>query len=175
MTHLNCDIRRGRLADAEQLAILATQVWLHTYATSGITTDIAQYVLGEITPKKYQALLNDTTYRVFVAVSGESLIGLAVVKLGIPCPTDNTSFAELETLYIQEHFHGYGIGKQLLQTAEVDTKQQLNSKLWLTVNTQNTNALAFYAHLGYTQIGTTYLNLGTEQHENQILIGSDAL
>ena len=102
------DIRSGRSEDANRLAVLATQVWLHTYATSGITADIAEYVLLELTPAKYRALLNDPTCQVFVAVSGESLVGLAVVKFGTPCPAGNASSAELQTLYVQEHFLGCG-------------------------------------------------------------------
>ena len=33
-------IRIGRSEDASRLAVMATQVWLHTYATEGITTNI---------------------------------------------------------------------------------------------------------------------------------------
>jgi hypothetical protein len=37
-------IRRGQHKDASALAALATQVWLQTYATEGVTPDIADYV-----------------------------------------------------------------------------------------------------------------------------------
>jgi hypothetical protein len=52
-------IRPGKASDT--IAVLATQVWLHTYATTGITTDIAEYVLSELTPHKYQGILQDPT------------------------------------------------------------------------------------------------------------------
>jgi hypothetical protein len=60
---MRLDIRSGRSEDANRLAVLAAQVWLHTYATGGITADIAEYVLHELTPEKYLALLNDPTCR----------------------------------------------------------------------------------------------------------------
>jgi ribosomal protein S18 acetylase RimI-like enzyme len=170
----NFDIRSGRSEDADRLAVLATQVWLHTYATGGITADIAQYALSELTPEKYRVLLNDSTWQVFVAVTGESLVGLAVVKFGTPCPAGNASSAELQTLYVQEHFLGCGAGKSLLRAAEAEAKQRSNGVLWLTVNAKNARAIAFYAHQGYTKVGTTYFVLGEGRHENDVLIGADA-
>ncbi len=168
------DIRSGRSEDANRLAVLATQVWLHTYATSGITADIAEYVLNEVTPEKYRALLNDPTRQAFVAENGESLVGLAVVKFGAPCPAGNASSAELQTLYVQEHFLGCGAGKSLLRAAEAEAKLRSNGVLWLTVNAKNARAIAFYAHQGYARVGTTYFALGEGRHENHVLIGADA-
>ena len=168
------DIRSGRSEDANCLAVLATQVWLHTYATGGITADIAEYVLDELTLEKYRALLNDPTRQVFVAVNGESLIGLAVVKFGTPCPVGNASSVELQTLYVQEHFLGCGAGKSLLRAAEAEAKLRTNDVLWLTVNAKNARAIAFYAHQGYARVGTTYFALGEGRHENHVLIGADA-
>jgi ribosomal protein S18 acetylase RimI-like enzyme len=167
-------IRSGRAEDADRLAVLATQVWLHTYATGGITVDIAEYVLRELTPEKYLATLGDPTCQIFIAASGESLIGLAIVRFEIPCPAGNYSSAELQTLYVQEHFVGRGVGKSLLRAAETAAKQRSNSVLWLAVNARNARAIAFYAHHGYTKVGTTYFILGEGRHENHVLIGADA-
>jgi len=168
------DIRSGRSEDANCLAVLATQVWLHTYATGGITADIAEYVLDELTLEKYRALLNDPTRQVFVAVSGESLVGLAVVKFGAPCPAGDSSSSELRTLYVQAHFAGIGVGKSLLRAAETAARQRSNDVLWLTVNAKNARAIAFYAHQGYTKIGTSYFVLGEGRHENHVLLGAEA-
>ena len=167
-------IRVGQSEDASRLAVLATQVWLHTYATDGITRDIEEYVLREFTPEKFSALLNDPASHVIVAEQRENLVGLAVVKFGVPCPAGNNSAAELQTLYVQEHFVGHGIGKSILQTAEAKVRQHLNTALWLTVNAQNTGAMAFYAHQGYAKVGTTFFVLGAGRHENHVLIGRDA-
>ena len=172
--HPSLCIRSGRSEDADRLAVLAAQVWLDTYATGGITADIAEYVLRELTPKKYLAVLGDPTCQVFVASSGESLVGLAVVKFGIPCPAGNYSSGELQTLYVQERFVGRGVGKSLLRAAETEARQRSNGALWLTVNAKNTRAIAFYAHQGYTKVGTTHFVLGEGRHENHVLIGSNA-
>jgi ribosomal protein S18 acetylase RimI-like enzyme len=147
---------------------------LHTYATGGINGDIAQYVLSELTPERYLALLNEPTIHLIVAEHNESLVGVAVVKFGVQCPAGARSAAELQTLYVQEHFIGQGVGKALLQAAEAKARKQSGSALWLTVNAKNTRAIAFYEHRGYSKVGTAYFVLGEGRHENHVLIGRDA-
>jgi len=170
----NLCIRRGRSEDAGRLAVLATQVWLHTYATDGITAEIATYVLSELTPAKYSSVLEDPSCRVFVAEIGNSVVGLAVVKFNTSCPVGDDSSVELQTLYVQEHFIGCGAGRSLLQAAEGQAMQRSSCPLWLTVNAKNARAIAFYARQGYTKVGTTYFVLGEGHHENHVLVGPDA-
>lgn len=164
-------IRLGQPSDTNVIAALATQVWLHTYATTGITTDIADYILAELNPRKYQGILNDPASQLFVAEHGNSLVGFAVVKVVIPRPSGAESAAELQTLYVQAHFLGGGIGKSLLRAAETSARARSGEVLWLTVNAQNAGAIAFYQHLGYTKVGTTYFILGKGRYENHVLIG----
>jgi ribosomal protein S18 acetylase RimI-like enzyme len=171
--HPSVHIRSAQPEDAKTLAVLATQVWLHTYAIDGVTSDIAEYVLSELSPEKFMAALNDTSRHVFVADNERSLVGLAVVKFGVKCPNSDHSAVELETLYVQEHFIGCGVGKSLLQVAETRARAHANTALWLTVNAKNARAIAFYEHQGYTKVGTTYFVLGQGRHENHVLIGRD--
>jgi len=165
-------IRRGQSQDASLLAVLAAQVWLHTYATEGITSDIANYVLSEFTPARFLSLMNDPACRLFVAEDGQNLVGLAVVKFGVSCPGGNSSTTALQTLYVQEHFVGRGVGKSLLQAVEAEAREQSNVPLWLMVNVENSRAIAFYGRRGYSKVGTAYFVVGEGRHENHVLIGS---
>ncbi|MFT3800997.1 MAG: GNAT family N-acetyltransferase [Burkholderiaceae bacterium] len=162
------------MKDADLLSVLATQVWLHTYATNGVTGEMARYLLSEHSPARYLALLRERSACIIVAEGDGGVIGFAVVKFGVQCSTGAKSAAELQTLYVQEHFIGRGIGKALLQASESRAREQSNSALWLTVNVENARAIAFYAHMGYSRIGTTHFILGGERHENHVLIGGDA-
>lgn len=173
-TPLNLTIRTGQLQDARRLAVLLTQVWLHTYANNGITEDIAEYVLSEFTPEKCLVWFNDGATQVLVAEQEESLVGVAVVRCGVSCPAQKGLMTELQTLYVQEHFIGKGIGKRLLQAAENKARSLANTGLWLTVNANNFRAIEFYAHQGYSKLGTTHFILGRARHENHILVGGKA-
>jgi len=168
--HIGVHIQEGLVSDATRIAVLASQVWLHTYATDGITDDIAQYVSRELSPQRYKALLSDPKIHMLVAQQGPSLVGFAVIGFGTQCPTETNSTVELQTLYVQEHFTGKGIGKLLLQSARAIAHKQAHCALWLTVNAKNKGAIAFYASQGYTQIGTTQFILGEARHENLVLI-----
>lgn len=163
-------IRVGTPSDADCLSVLATQVWLHTYATDGITDVIAQYILAELTPTKMVASLSDPDTCFFVVEYKRGLVGFATIKFGVPCPGEFGPGVELQTLYVQEHFVGFGVGKSLLHTATAKTLEQPNLPLWLTVNAKNTHAIAFYERQGFSRISSTFFVLGQERHENYLLI-----
>src|SRR5262245_29897424 len=170
-------IRFGVEEDAARLAVLAAQVWLHTYATDGISPEIAAYVLAHLTPEQYAQLLRDASTHVLVALHVHHVVGLAVVRFDTPCPDRPGRpdlAAELQTLYVQEHFLRQGVGSLLLAVAEAWARSRAKSRLWLTVNATNSRAIAFYDRKGYVKIGTAYFVLGTERYENHVLAGPDA-
>ncbi|MEK8032881.1 GNAT family N-acetyltransferase [Ideonella sp. DXS29W] len=168
-------IRSGEAGDAHRLAVLATQVWLHTYAVDGISDLTAHYILSEITPEKYAQALAEPSVHFLVAEREGCLIGFAKVRLTTPCPSDGVATsAELQTLYVQEHYIGRGLGRRLLQAAEALAREHSEPRLWLTVNAKNQRALRFYARVGYAKVGTAYFVLGDERHENHVLVGGAA-
>ena len=167
-------VRSGQLEDAKSLVALAIQVWLHTYATDGISSTISGFVLSEFTVEKFDTRLSDPSCAVLVAEIESNLVGDAIVNIGTPCPEFTGAKAELATLYVQEHFAGKGVGSSLLNQAELWAGQRTENPLWLTVNSKNTHAIAFYAKRGYTAVGVTYFKLGHESHENLVLVGRDA-
>lgn len=166
-------IRPGLLSDSEKLCALTIQVWLHTYATEGISSTISNYVLSEFTVEHFQALLTNTTSSVFVAEINEMLVGYAVVSFDRACPEPTPAKAELATLYVQEPFIGKGVGSSLLTQAETWAKARVGSPLWLTVNSRNDRAIRFYQQRGYTKVGITYFKLGSVKHENLVLANQD--
>ena len=165
------DLRVGdaRPEAADRLAVLATQVWLHTYATDGIDADIAAYVLQTLTPAAYAAMLQDPARQIIVAESGYHLVGLAVLNFNAPCEADPRLTVELQTLYVQAPFLGEGVGRALLQAAHARARAaSAKGRLWLSVNARNDRAIAFYARQGYGKIGTTWFALGAGRHENHV-------
>jgi GNAT superfamily N-acetyltransferase len=167
-------IRPARPQDTETLSALATQVWLHTYATEGVSSVIANYVLSEFAPERFAALLAELSAGVFVAERGENLLGYAVVKASAACPIPSVFGAELATLYVQRPFLGKGVGALLLKHVERWAAERMRTPIWLKTNSQNGRAIAFYAKHGYTKVGITYFELGNETHENVVLVGAAA-
>lgn len=164
-------LRNATAADTQNLAALAIQVWLHTYATNGIRCAISQYVLTEFTAEAFAQKLNDSSVRLLVAEVNEHLVAYALVKLDATCPTDVSATAELETLYVQEHFTSIGLGSKLLSLCQgIVRERAIGSRLWLTANAQNKRALAFYTKRHFVQAGTIPFRFGGESHLNHVLI-----
>ena len=163
-------IRRAHPEDAKRLSVLATQVFLHTYATDGITPAISEHILSEITPAVYSALLRNPAVFTSVAEQGDNLLGFAVIHLDSVCPDADDAMVELQTLYVQEHFAGKGIGHGLLTKVQELAHLGANSRLWLTVNARNGRAISFYQRQGYRIIGTTEFFLGGVGHGNKVMV-----
>lgn len=167
-------IRAAVAKDAEQIAALGMQVWLHTYATAGVSREIAHYVLEEFTAAKMALTISDMSRLMVVAETLENIVGYGIVATGNVCPSRPTMHVELATLYVQEHFKGQGIGSALLGKVETLVAQQFGTGLWLTVNASNYPAIEFYSKRQYTKVGTADFELGNKKHENHVLIRRDA-
>ncbi|WP_211443407.1 GNAT family N-acetyltransferase [Collimonas humicola] len=158
-------IRDATAADCMSLTALSIQVWLHTYATDGVSDDLAREVLSTFTPAYFHDLIGDPDYRLFVDVNEENLLGYILLDLDSPCAAENYGGVEVDTLYVQEHFHGRGIGRALLDHAVRD----VGARLWLTAWAGNARALGFYKTYGFADIGMTWHEFEEQKYENRIL------
>jgi diamine N-acetyltransferase len=166
----NLSLRGARSEDASCLAALGAQSWLHTYATDGIRHSIARYVHEHLTPEAFRSQISRDDAATIVAEVDDHLVGYAVLELAKPCPIRKLASSHLDKLYVQEHFLGRGIGFSLLQAVRAESGNRGDrSGVWLTVNSLNNRARAFYSRQGFVDIGHTYFDLYGESHENRIL------
>lgn len=163
-------LRAAAPADAKCLAVLATQVWLDTYATQGIRQAIADEVLAAFSPGAIEALMAWAQTAIFVAECADHMVGMAQVTVGTVQPlVPFESQAELDRLYVQQPFTRQRIGSRLLAAAERWAAARGAQALWLTPWVHNTRALRFYECCGYTDHGATCFQMGSERHENRVL------
>jgi diamine N-acetyltransferase len=162
-------IRVATAIDANNLAALSIQVWLHTYAKTGLRSALSDYVLAEYTPEKIAERLGDENQVFMVYEQDAHLVGYLRLLLDSPCPTDPNSRVEIATLYVQEHFIGRGIGSNLLEyTFDFCSKHGING-VWLSVNHENARAISFYDRHQFQRNGSIFFHLENEQHENFVL------
>ena len=90
-------IRRATVDDADLISVLSTHVWVHTYAESGVSRAIAEYLLRELGPTKWVSRIAAAETDVLVVEQSGRLVGVSVLKY-------QSTFAdvhvELETLYV---------------------------------------------------------------------------
>lgn len=164
-------IRQAQPDDAQRLAVLAAQVWTHTYATQGVSSVIADYVLSELTPQAFLAKLGNPAITIRVAERDAHLLGFAVIQSNAVCASAPTATVELATLYVQAHCKGQGIGSCLLRDARALAATHARGGLWLTVNAQNAAAIDFYTRYNFRRVGTAEFVLGGVAHENLVMLG----
>ncbi|WP_374599867.1 N-acetyltransferase family protein [Niveibacterium sp.] len=161
-------IRPAKTRDATRIAALGIQVWLHTYATSGVSGVMADYVLREFSETRLVEKIEDPQRLVLIAEDADHLLGYAVLHFAAPQADLHT---ELETLYVQAHSHGQGIGRALLVEARsAAARGNGSSAIWLTVNARNDRAIAFYQRQGFVEIGETDFMLGGTPHRNLVMV-----
>ena len=138
--------RMAASPDALPLSVLATQVFLDTYATQGVRPAVAREVRRYLSEEAFAASLSNPGCGVLVAELADHLLGFAQLTHGQThtlLPPD-TRAAELNRLYVQRPLLGKGIGKELLARAETLAAGEGAEILWLSAWTGNAHALRFY-------------------------------
>lgn len=161
--------RPATLDDALRISVLGMQVFLDTYATDGIRDALAREVLAAFAPEAISALIARLDTSFMVAECNGHLVGFAQFILRTDHPMLLApDAAELQRLYVQERFTGYGVGWQLLALAEQQARLSRASMLWATVWVGNRRALEFYPRQGYEHVGSPVYALQDEMHENAL-------
>lgn len=156
--------------DALCLGVLATQVFLDTYATGGIRPALAREVHECYGTAAFSRWLADPHSRLQVAELNGHLVGFQQLALRATHDLAPAGVqAELFRLYVQEPFTGIGLGTRLLAAAEQQAAAHGASVLWLTPWVHNHRAIAFYRARGYTDHGSTWYRFEGEAHENRVL------
>lgn len=158
--------------DALTLSVLATQVFLDTYAIQGIRPAIAREVREYLSEEAFAACLADPRRGILIAEIADHLVGFAQLTHGqthalLP---PETPAAELNRLYVQRPFLGKGIGKELLARTETLAHAEGADLLWLTAWTGNEHALRFYEARGYQDIGASVYTFEGDTYETRVFL-----
>ncbi len=168
---IDVTLRAAGAADAICIGVLATQVFLDTYATGGIRLSLAREVRQLLSTEAIAAMISDPATTFILAETGGHLVGFVQLTEGATharVPAGRTM--ELDRLYVQERFAGQGIGSMLLRQAEALAIARGLSTMWLTAWAHNRRARDFYAAKGYRDIGDSLYTFDGEHHENRVFV-----
>ncbi len=163
-------LRPAEFSDASSIATLCIEVWAGTYLKQGINGFFADYVLEEFTSAKTRDLIADPAQFILVSQNTNGIDGVMRLSSNISGPVEACSKWEISTLYVQPRHQGKGIGARLLRAACEEAIQRGASSVWLTTNSQNAPAIAFYLKQGFTKISTTDFRIGNEGYQNDVLV-----
>ena len=168
-TNADVSLRPATQADALCLGVLATQVFLDTYAFTGITQAVAHEVRESFSTEAFARILNTPATTITVAVHAAALVGFAQTTMGTAqqlAPVGEP--AELDRLYVQQPFSSCGIGSRLLLNHEALAAQHGARVLWLSPWVGNHRALHFYAKHEYQDYGLVFFHMGPHRVENRV-------
>ena len=164
-----CSVRLARPDDAQRLRALATQVFLETYATDGISEALAQEVEAQCSRAAFERDLADPRMRLVVAERSGRLLGFGHLAIGAGhALVADPAASELVRLYVQSPALRQGLGTRLLRSAEDLAADAGSRGLWLTAWVGNARARAFYVARGYRELGVTDHEFGGQHVENRL-------
>ena len=164
--------RLGTAGDELCLSVLATQVFLDTYATRGISAELAREALGVYSEKVFASRLAEPKVELVVVEANEYVVAFSDVSLASVCPVPDVVGPEVLRLYVQGPFQRQGIGRALLAHAEARAQRTGASHVWLTAWVGNAGALAFYPTAGYKSVGITQYVIEGQAYENRVFAKS---
>ncbi|EEW60782.1 acetyltransferase, gnat family [Ruegeria sp. TrichCH4B] len=161
-------LRPARPEDASSLAALSLEVWIGTYLRRGINAHFADYVLSEFTPARLEALIQAPDQNIIVSQNQDGIDGYIRVSHRCPDPLAGDHQTEVATLYVQPRHHGKGIGRALLSAGMRAAQEAGAASVWLTTNSENAPAIAFYLAQGFERIGITQFRIEDQAYQNDV-------
>jgi ribosomal protein S18 acetylase RimI-like enzyme len=162
--------RQASAEDALCLCVLASQVFLDTYATNGVNLDLANEVTSVLSKESFLNRLERSTVELLVAAHGGYVVGFLDLDFGSPCPDAAVTGVEILRLYVQQAFQRRKVGRTLMSLAEERVRNAGHKATWLTAWVGNLRARDFYRTLGYKDVGSTQYVIGGQEYENRILV-----
>ena len=142
-------------ANLPEIARLAGVIWRAHYPGI-ITPGQIDYMLGKM--YALETLKEDIQRRGIryerLLVDGEPK-GFAAYG-----PTEQTGVFKLHKIYLDPARHGRGLGSRLLAHCESEVRKLGASRLLLTVNKQNTKAIAAYQRNGFAIVDAVVADIG---------------
>lgn len=160
--------RIARPPDAAILAAISIEVWLGTYIKRGVSAFFADYALNEFTSDKFATLLNDSQEHIVVSENEDGIDGFIRMSGGKVAPVTDCSAMEISTLYVQPRHHGRGLGRLLLEQGLNYARDTGIPSVWLTTNSENSPAIAFYLKHGFEKVGTTHFRIQDRAYLNDV-------
>lgn len=134
---------------------LAREIWCEHYV-SIVGRDQVDYML-----EKFQSVsvIGDELARkheyFLISDAGQRVAGYIGVAPGV-----NESELQISKIYIQKQLRGHGLGRKSLLFIEDICRQRGVTKIWLTVNRNNSDSIAWYERMGFMNVGPTVKDIG---------------
>ncbi len=170
MVESSVTIRRASFSDAALLAELGARTYFDTFAADNTAEDMAAYLASAFSSPIQMKELADPDAVFFIAETDGRAAGYAKLQRSVvPDCVSSQSAAEIVRLYVEQQYHGRGIGAALMRECIEEGKRLGVRTLWLGVWERNFRAQAFYRKWGFREVGSHEFRMGSDVQTDLLL------
>jgi ribosomal protein S18 acetylase RimI-like enzyme len=166
-------IRRGVVSDAPTLAAFMARTFAEAFGADNRSEDLQTHLAKSYGVPQQTRELSDPDVITLLVHQGETLVGYAQVRRNPPppCVTQERT-VEVQRFYVDRPAHGTGVA-QALMAAAFDAARELGGEhVWLSVWERNPRAIAFYAKMGFVDMGSTVFYVGSDRQADRVMVAA---
>jgi diamine N-acetyltransferase len=147
-------VRVDSEAQITELAELAREIWTEHYEPITGPEQVA-YMLAKFQSAEAIAAQIAEGYEYYLASRAGRSVGYTALV-----PEPEKSALMVSKLYVSKSERGRGCAKLMLRLAEDICRERGLTTLWLTVNKNNVDSIAWYERMGFTNAGALVQDIG---------------
>ncbi|OWA35882.1 GNAT family N-acetyltransferase [Saccharibacillus sp. O16] len=166
-------IRKAAAGDLQKLREISIETFRDTFARENTPENLNAYMNQAFDEQKLALELTEPNSTFYLLEIEGQLAGFLKLNVGqAQSEAMGDEALEIERLYIRRAFKRRGLGRQLIELALHEAREQGKRKVWLGVWEKNTAAIAFYECLGFVRTGEHAFQMGDEEQIDWILVRS---
>ena len=150
-------------ADAEALAAIGAETFVHTFGPLYSAADLAMFLDENHSAAAAAAFLATPGYETRLAQAGDDLAGYAMIcPAALPHLDPAVPTLELKRLYLLPPWFGLGIADALMDWMDARARAIGAGAIALSVYSDNVRAQRFYRRHGFTSVGEYGFRVGAQ-------------
>lgn len=157
-------LRSAEPKDIEAIAKLGSTTFASSFGYSLPASDLHAYLEEAYSLSSIANDLANPLIDIIVACDDhDHVIGFVQLTQGTiePCIADAERPIELQRLYVDERYHGGGVGRALENAVESLSRERGFKTMWLGVWEENLKAQKAYERFGFSKVGSHDFVMGT--------------
>ena len=150
------NIVSATLSDIPAIQAVASCAWVHTFRDILSDSQTAYMMQLMYSNESLLEQMQEKNHRYFLAKKQEKTVGY----MSIEHNCENTGKTKIHKAYILPEEQQKGIGKLFFSVAEAEAEEIGDSVIYLNVNKNNTNAIAFYHRVGFLLVKEEVIDIG---------------
>ena len=163
------NVRRGTPADAAALAEFGARTFVDAFGADNRPEDVAAYLAASFSTELQARELADPHSITLLIDADTGLAAFAQVRRHEPPPcVTGPNPIEIQRFYVDRPWHGRGVAQKLMQAAHDAATELGGSTIWLGTWERNPRGRAFYAKVGFADVGSSHFYVGSDRQTDRI-------